>query len=128
MRIQQQYLCYVSCGLFGIGEDFTEDFQSLDAKFIKNKTSTFFFEAVGDSMIPAVFPRDILIVDRSIKNYDNRVCVICYEGQMLCKRVFITKDGAILKSENKKYKDIVIENSEELTFWGVVISKIGMVK
>ena len=32
----------VSCGLFGISDDFIENYQSLDERFVKNKESTFF--------------------------------------------------------------------------------------
>ena len=61
---------------FGISDDFIEKYQSLDAKFIKNKFSTFFFEAVGDSMEPTIFEGQVLIVDRSLKDFHQKVCVI----------------------------------------------------
>jgi DNA polymerase V len=45
----------VTCGLFGISDDYIEKYQSLDARFIKNKASTFFFQAASDSMEPLIF-------------------------------------------------------------------------
>lgn len=37
-------LAKLSCGLFGISDDFIEKYQSLDGHFIKNKFSTFFLK------------------------------------------------------------------------------------
>ena len=118
----------ISCGLFGISDDFIEKYQSLDAKFIKNKFSTFFFEAVGDSMEPTIFEGQILIVDRSLKDFHQKVCVISYEDKLICKRVYLKSTGIILHSDNPKYKDIIISESEGLNLWGVVIAIAGHVK
>jgi DNA polymerase V len=117
----------LSCGLFGISDDFIEKYQSLDSLFVKNKFSTFFFEAAGDSMEPTIFQGQILIVDRSRKDFHGRVCVICFEDKMICKRVLQKSDAVILKSDNPKYKDIIIENNESLICWGVVIASAGII-
>lgn len=114
-----------SCGLFGISDDFIESYQSLDEKFIKNKTSSFLFEATGDSMEPTIFKGDILLVDRSIEHFHSRVCVLTYEGQLICKRVFKKPNGVILRSDNQIYKDIVVEESNAISVWGVVTSRHG---
>ena len=47
----------VSCGLFGITNDHIENYQSLDERFVKNKASTYFFEAESDSMSPFISAR-----------------------------------------------------------------------
>lgn len=121
-------LAKLSCGLFGISDDFIEKYQSLDGHFIKNKFSTFFFEAAGDSMEPTIYEGEILIVDRSLTKFHGKVCVICFDDKIICKRVFLKEGMAILKSDNPKHKDIIIENNESLTFWGVVIAHAGFVK
>jgi DNA polymerase V len=121
-------LAKLSCGLFGISDDFIEKYQSLDQLFVKNKFSTFFFEAAGDSMEPTIFAGQILIVDRSRNDFHGRVCVVCLEEKMMCKRVIQKENGIILKSDNPKYKDMIIENNDGLTFWGVVIANAGFVK
>jgi DNA polymerase V len=113
----------VSCGLFGISDDFIEKYQSLDNRFIKNKESTFFFQSDGHSMEPTIFPDDILIVDRSIEPWDRRVCIVCYEGNLICKRVFKEKDHVVLYSDNLKFKAIKVYNPENLRHWGVVIAR-----
>lgn len=118
----------ISCGLFGISDDFIEKYQSLDTHFIKNKFSTFFFEAAGDSMEPTIFEGQILIVDRSLKDFHNKVCVISYEDKLICKRVYTKGNGIILKSDNPRYKDIFVENTDSVSLWGVVLAVAGFVK
>lgn len=122
------FLARLSCGLFGISEDEIEDYQSLDSLFIKNKFNTFFFKAAGDSMEPTIYAGQILVVDRSQKNYNGKVCAIVYDEKIICKRVIIKNDSIILKSDNPKYKDIFIENNESVVFWGVVIAIAGFVE
>lgn len=121
-------LAKLSCGLFGISDDFIEKYQSLDQLFIKNKFSTFFFEAAGDSMESTIFQGQILIVDRSATSFHGRVCVVCLDDKMMCKRVYQKENCVILKSDNPKYKDIIIENNESLNFWGVVVANAGFIK
>ena len=121
-------LTKLSCGLFGISDDFIEKYQSLDTLFVKNKFSTFFFEAAGDSMEPTLFAGQILIVDRSRTDFHGKVCVVCLDDKMICKRVLLKNASVILRSDNPKYKDMTIENNESLSFWGVVIASAGFIK
>lgn len=121
-------LTKLSCGLFGITDDFIEKYQSLDQLFVKNRYSTFFFEAAGDSMEPTIFSGQILIVDRSLTDFHNRVCVLAFEDKLICKRVIQKNNHVLLKSDNSKYRDIVVENSDSLAYWGVVIANAGFIK
>ena len=109
-------------GLFGIHDDFTEKYQSLDERFIKNKASTFFFKASGKAMSPLILPDDILIVDRSIEQVDGRVAIVAFEGELLCKRIFRFRNGVILRSHNPDYQDIRVPNEMEAAVWGIVVA------
>lgn len=118
----------LSTGLFGISEDFSENSQSLDAYFIGDKaTSIFFFRATGDSMSPLLESGEVLLVDRSIEEFHGRVCIMAFEGELICKRVLKTQRGLLLKSENPKFKDILVKSSESVELWGVVSSHHGLV-
>jgi DNA polymerase V len=108
------------CGLFGISEDTVEKFQSLDARFIKNKASTFFFEAASNSMEPFIFEKDVLIVDRSIEPTSGCIAVLNFEGDMICKRIIYTDQGMCLRSENPEYTDIQLTDGMDMTVFGVV--------
>jgi len=123
-----KFLVQLSCGLFGITDDMIEKYQSLDALFIKNRFNTFFFEAAGDSMQPTIFQGEIVIVDKSKKHFTGKVCVVVYQESLMCKRVIKTNTSFILRSDNSKYKDIIIQDCEELKIWGVVIGRAGFVK
>lgn len=125
-----QPLQKASCGLFGVTEDFSEDFQSLDERFIKNKAATYFFEATGSSMNPLIRPGEILVVDRSIKNVSGRVCVVALDGELVCKWVYIRGNQMILKSEDPRHKDIIIhiEESHSAIVFGVVTARCGEIK
>ncbi len=113
----------VRCGLFEISEDHIEKYQSLDARFIRNRSATFFFRAQGDSMEPLILENDILIVDRSITSFHKRIVILSHDGEMYCKRLLPSGEQVILHSLNPKYKDIVLRPQETpLDIFGVVIA------
>ena len=116
------FSAHVSCGLFGISDDYIEKYQSLDSRFIKNKASTFFFTAASDSMEPLIREGDILIVDRSLEVVNGRVAVVCLGGEMLCKRVIRREGQVLLRSENPAYADVVVTEEMDLVVFGVVTS------
>lgn len=121
------FLSPLSCGLFGISEDEIEDYQSLDSLFVKNRFNTFFFKAAGDSMEPSIYQGQILIVDRSKTHFNSKVCAVAYEDKIICKRVFIRSNAIVLSSDNKKYRDIIVENSDAIKLWGVVVAIAGFI-
>lgn len=113
----------VASGLFGISEDHTESYQSLDLRFVKNKAATFFFEASGDSMSPLILPGDILIVDRSVKAINQHIIVGSVDGgEMFCKRLMHKNGQYALVSENFSYPEITIVDEMDLNIFGVVRS------
>lgn len=111
----------LSCGLFGISEDFVEAHLSLDEKFMKNRESTFFVRASGDSMLPEIKTGDILIIDRSFKALDGSIVAVFHNGNPICKKLYQKGDKIKLQSLNKKYSDILISDDDDLQVFGVVI-------
>lgn len=79
-------------------------------------------------MEPTIYQGQILVVDRSKKNYSGKVCAIVYEEKIICKRVILKNDFIILRSDNPKYKDIIIQNNENVIFWGVIIAIAGFIE
>lgn len=110
----------VECGLFGISDDHLEAFQSLDERFVKNRKSTYFFEARGESMMPLIFPGDVLVVDRSLKPVKNRLAIVVLDGEMMCKRLGQDKNGWLLLSENPQHPPVRIDSEQGLLVWGIV--------
>lgn len=109
-----------SSGLFGISEDHLETYQSLDERFVKNRTSTFFFEAEGESMMPLIWPRDVLVVDRVLAPEWGRVVIVVWDEELICKRLVRDGKRIVLRSENPRYGDLVITSQRSLVLWGVV--------
>ncbi len=109
-------------GLFGISEDHIEKYQSLDSRFIRNRSSTFFFEAQGDSMAPLIIEKDILVIDRSLSVFNKRIVVVSFDGEMYCRRLIESGSRLILRSINPTHKDISIENETQVEIFGVVIA------
>lgn len=107
-------------GLFGIQEDHIQKYQSLDDRFVKNKSSTYFFVAAGDSMQPLILEKDILIVDRSLEPTHNKIVVVAVNGEMYCKRLVSRGGQLLLVSDNKNYSEIIINGEMDIHFFGVV--------
>lgn len=111
----------LACGLFGISEDFVEKYLSLDEKFTQNKASTFYVRASGDSMLPRIEDKDILVVDRSITPLSGSIIAVFFNGSPICKQFFVYNGKKYLRSFNTKYQDIEITEEDELEVFGVVI-------
>lgn len=109
----------VQCGLFGIRDDHIENYLSLDERFIRNKHSTFIFKMEGNSMEPHIFHGDYLIVDRSITSFYNKIVVVDIFDERLCK--YLVKEGGqtILRSFNRKHKDIIVTEEMNMQVFGV---------
>ena len=73
-------------GLFGVSDDFSEDFLSLDSKLILHPEATFFFRASNDVLAPDILKNDILIVDRSKTPKKGDVVILYHDGERLCRR------------------------------------------
>jgi DNA polymerase V len=110
----------MAMGLFGISEDHSEDYLSLDERFIRNKNATFMFRMEGDSLAPMILNGDYLIIDRSIHHFQNKLLVLDYQGERLCRLMINLQGRKILRAFNPKFKDIVITMENELQIFGVV--------
>lgn len=107
-------------GLFGISEDHIENYQSLDERFIKTKSATFFFEASSDSMFPYIEKNDVLIVDRSLTPIHNQIIIASLDGEMICRRIQIYQKSISLVCENIKYSKFSLTKESDFLIWGVV--------
>ncbi len=118
------YATPIACGLFGIADDFSEGYLSLDEKYLANRESTFFLRASGDSMQPKIFDNDILIVDRSVTLESGQIAAFYLNGNAICKIFYKGREGVILKSLNPKYHDIKLSSDDDLQLFGVVVASV----
>ena len=110
----------VQCGLFGISEDYLEDYLSLDELLVKDQEATYFLKAKGSSMAPLIQENDILVVDRSVMIKTNHVVVLSLHGEMICKRFVRRPPHVFLYSENKNHQPILVTEEMEMIVFGKV--------
>lgn len=111
----------ISAGFPSPADDYLEDTIDLNREIIKNPSSTFYGRVKGVSMVDAgIFPKDILVIDKSLES-KNEDIVICYiEGEFTLKRIRKDKTGIWLIPESSHYKPIQITEDMEFLIWGVV--------
>tara|TARA_Y100000768_G_C23962773_1_gene676246 strand:- start:1478 stop:1912 length:435 start_codon:yes stop_codon:yes gene_type:complete len=111
----------VSAGFPSPANDFKDVRISLDKELIKNKEATFYARVSGDSMQDAgLLDGDLIVIDRSLNAENNKICVCFLDGDFTVKRVVKKGEKLFLKPENKDYKEIEINNENELIIWGVI--------
>jgi DNA polymerase V len=108
------------CGLFGINEDYLEEYLSLDELVIKDHESTYFLRAKGTSMAPLIEENDILVVDRSEMIKSNHIVVLSLHGEMICKRLVKRHPHIFLYSENTNQRPILVTEEMEMVVFGKV--------
>lgn len=116
---------HVQAGLPSPVYEFTEGTLDLNEHLIKHKTATFFVRVVGESMTgAAIFPGDLLIVDRIIEATSGKIIIALLNGGLTVKRLHLYKKTTILCAENKNYSDIKITKDDGFSIWGVVTNVI----
>lgn len=115
----------VVAGFPSPADDYIEDRISLDEHLIANKDATFFVRAQGNSMVGAgIFDGDLLVVDKSIAPTCGQIVIAIIDGESTVKRLVLRDNKTILKAENRRFKDIELQEGQELRVWGVVTSTI----
>ncbi len=122
-----------SAGFPAPGDDQVEKILDINDLVVQNKDATFFVRVSGDSMTGAgIFDGDVLVIDRSKEAKDGKIVVAAVNGELVVKRLSITKQTSSngsdplmqLVSENEAYKPISIGEDEECFIWGVVVGSV----
>lgn len=112
-------------GFGAAADDYAERGIDLNEQLIANKPATFFFRMNSDSMESVgIFAGDMLIVDRSIKATSGKIIVAAVDGELLVRRYVQSFNTATLRAENKKFKDIELNEFTQFQSWGVVTYSI----
>ncbi|WP_314347058.1 LexA family transcriptional regulator [Fusobacterium massiliense] len=90
----------------------------------------FFVKIEGDSMEPTIIEGEFALVDpNDIEYQKNKIYVVTYNDESFIKRIVVDEQTGIiiLKSDNSKYDDILInlENQEYLKINGKVIKIVS---
>ena len=115
----------ISAGFPSPAQDYEEPRLHLNDLLIRDPDTTFLAKASSDSMIGAgINDGDMLVVDRGLTNYKDKVVFACINGEFTVKRYKIERGRPVLKPQNPKYSDIHFTEYDEITVWGVVTSVI----
>lgn len=123
-----------SCGLSGFpspAQDYDGGEIDLNQQLVPRPTSTFVFEASGDSMQrpdgSGIFAGDTLIVDRSIQPRNGDCVVAIVDGELLVKELRTQGSFPALLSSNSRYAPIPLSDSDT-QIWGVVTNVLRTMK
>ncbi len=115
----------LSCGFPSPADDYLDEPIDLNRECIKNKSATFFGRVSGDSMKDAgLNDGDLLIIDRSIKPYNNAIAVCFIDGEFTVKRLLMEQDVIYLQPENSSYKPLKVTKDNDFMVWGIVRSAV----
>lgn len=123
------YSNFVQAGFPSPADEHLDKQLDLHELLIQSPASTFYVRVSGDSMINAgIFPNDILIVDKSITAKHNDIVLALVSNEYTIKRLYQRDDLIKLRPENEAYDDIVINDFDELTIWGVATGVVRQLK
>tara|TARA_B100000700_G_C14680403_1_gene685089 strand:- start:96 stop:575 length:480 start_codon:yes stop_codon:yes gene_type:complete len=115
----------ISAGFPSPADEYTDARINLNETLIKNPSSTFFLRVSGTSMLGAgIMDGDLLLVDRSLEPYPNRIVVAILDGAFTVKRLTFYKGEIYLEAENPNHPKLNLNNYETIQIWGVAIYSI----
>ena len=124
-KLKLQFAPGIKAGFPSPADDYLEDSIDFNRDLIRHPEATFYGRVSGDSMEDAgICDGDIAVIDRSLKPQHGDVVVGFVNGEFAIKYLDLThsKEGYIeLKSANRKYKSIRINESDDFEVWGVVV-------
>ncbi len=111
----------IKAGFPSPADDPVETSLNLHELMVKKPAATFFIRVAGDSMKEAgILDGDILVVDRSISQVENKVVVARINDEFTVKRLKKIEQRYVLFPENPAYPPLVIPEGADFEVWGVV--------
>lgn len=112
---------YVAAGFPSPAGDYIDNELNLKTLLVRNESSTFYVQVVGNSMVDAnIFDGDILVVDKSLSPSNKSILVCFIDGEFTVKKVSKIGKDFFLIPANPEFKPIKIEDSSDFRLWGVV--------
>lgn len=107
-------------------DDYFESRLSLDG-LIVHPEATFYVRVSTLAMLPTLHPRDVLIVDRALAPLDGQIVVIAHQQRLRVRRIYSSGEQIRLAADNRRYREIVLDDPEQYMVWGVVTTVIRQV-
>jgi DNA polymerase V len=116
----------VPAGFPSPADEYAEAALDLNTYLVRNKTATFFFRVIGDSMTGAhIHDGDLLVVDRSIEPRHGHIVMAVINSEYTVKRLYNLNGVIELRAENPAYPPIRFREHDELQVWGVVTGAVS---
>jgi len=71
-----------------------------------------------------IFDGDLLVVDKSLDPSSGDIVIAIVDGDLTVKRLIKRGEKVILKPENHRFREIELQDGQELQVWGVVTSTV----
>lgn len=109
----------VACGFASPAQDYVHDPIDMNDLLIDNPDATFIVKSIGNSMTGAgIHPGDYLVIDRGREYFPGCIALCCVNSDFTVKYAYA--EQGILRSANKRFKDIVLSEGDTLHIWGLV--------
>lgn len=124
---QQDVKTANASGFGAAADDYMERGIDLNEQLIMNKPATYFFRMNSDAMENAgIYAGDVLIVDRSIKITNGKIIVAAVDGELFVRKYEQSFQQKKLVAENKRVKEIILNEFTQFMSWGVVTCVIHL--
>jgi len=111
----------VKAGFPSPASDYVEAVLDFNDLLAADRATTFVLRAEGESMTgAAIFPGDYLVVDRALVARPEDVVIAALDGEFTVKRLRRRAGRFELAAENPSYPPVAVDESSELSIWGVV--------
>ena len=94
-------------------EDIVEELP-FSTEWLNSSKKYFFLKVKGDSMAEAIQPGDLILVERDAQPAAGDIVVALLEDEATCKRYFPEKTRVVLRSDNPRYEDIIVDRNFSL--------------
>lgn len=115
----------VPAGFPSPAEDYVEGSIDLNRDLVKHPFYTFYVRVDGDSMMPAIQPGALLVVDRMAETREGHIVLARIGSAFLVKRLHFDETGRVfLLSDNETYAPVEITEEMDFEVWGRVLHSI----
>jgi DNA polymerase V len=116
----------IPAGFPSPADEYAESALDLNTYLVRNKTATFFFRVIGDSMTGAnIHDGDLLVVDRSIEPRHGHIVLAVINNEYTVKRLHRVNGLIELHADNPAYSPLRFQENDEVQIWGVVTGAVS---
>lgn len=117
----------IQAGFPSPAEDFGGERCDVQKLLRIDKDTTYFMKVKGSSMEGVgIFDKSILVIRHGKKPKHGQIVVAEIDGAYTVKQLSIEKNGIRLKAANPAFEDVVPQEGQQVSVWGVVTGCIKL--